>query len=181
MGEFIIDREGFEELLARRKENIILNSKYIGRGNIDIWKLANKAGKFERSRKADFGEGIWFIKKSAAGQINLSDLRYGRGKSQLREDFPVAVRVPTYVIDYLKRQEKLEDIERGKIVVEQVGQVEGEGYVSVREGQGIPLIFLEFGMPDGKWHSLLDLLDVPEVRMRMEKQNKEEIAAAGSP
>lgn len=211
IGRFIIDQAGFEDLLARQKENIISGSEYIGRGNIDIWKLANKAGKLERfsypiaekgdfihatswqkvveaaaaklkiltARKADFGEGIWFVAKSESGKINLSDIRYGRGKSQFREDFPVAVRIPAYIIDYLRKEE--ESGERGKIVVERAGQVEEEGYISATEGQGIPLLFLEFGLPDGKWHNFLDLLDVPEVRMKMKEQNKEETTFVGKP
>lgn len=198
MGRSLLDRRDFDLLFSHEKEEILSESKPIDGGAIDFWKLKNKYGdtkkfsypeatpsdlihattwnrlvkaasgemKLLRATKAEFGEGIWFIKKKNSGPVD-DDLRYGRGKAQLKEDFAVAVRIPQSLVEYLKAKEKKAN---RKIVIENAGNLGGEGFISAAENQGLPLLFLEYGLPDGKWHTLLDILGTPDVRRRIEEK-----------
>ena len=203
MDSLLVNEGEFNELFAQEKDRIAEHSVPVEHSAVELWKFANKEGKLERFRypeaeagdlihgtnwerlaaaaaeplkllkamPADFGDGIWGVEKPEGGDVTLSDIRYGRGKSQGKEDFPVAVRIPNSVLRYIENREKKTGSKR---YVRGAGNLKTESYISGATGQGLPLLFAEFGLPDGAWHTLPDLLALPEiqakVRARTEKR-----------
>ena len=197
MASLLVNEGEFNELFAQEKDRIAEHSVPVENSAVEIWKFANKEGKLERFRypeaeagdlihgtnwerlaaaaaeplkllkamPADFGDGIWGVEKPEGGAVTLSDIRYGRGKSQGKEDFPLAVRIPSSVLRYIESREKKTGSKR---YIRGAGNLKTESYISGATGQGLPLLFAEFGMPDGKWHTLSDLLNLPEIRSKME-------------
>jgi hypothetical protein len=192
MAQSLLDERDFDAVYSQEKEEIIEDSKPISGGVIDIWKFKNKAGKTEQFRypdaeegdfihattwnhlssaasekmkllkasKSEIGEGIRFIDKRHGGPV-ADDLYLGRGQAQLKEDFAVAVKISKSVVDLLKEKK----MSTASIkVVENAGNVAGEGYINADESQGLPLLFMKFGLPDGKWHTLPDILRTQEIR-----------------
>lgn len=203
MASLLVSEGEFNELFEQEKKRIAEHSVPVEHSAVETWKSANKEGKLERfhypeaevgdlvhgtnwerlaaaaaeplkllkAMHADFGDGIWGVEKPEGGAVTLSDIRYGRGKSQGKEDFPVAVRIPSSVLRYVESRENKTG---RKIYIRGAGNLKTESYISGVAEQGLPLLFTEFGLPDGKWHTLPDLLNLPEIRAniraRMEKR-----------
>lgn len=197
MASLLVNEGEFNELFEQEKDRIAEHSVPVENSAVEMWKFTNKEGRLERFRypeaeagdlihgtnwgrlaaaaaeplkllkamPADFGDGIWGVEKPEGGAVTLSDLRYGRGKSQGKEDFPLAVRIPSSVLRYIESREKKTGNRR---YIRGAGNLKTESYISGAPGQGLPLLFAEFGLPDGKWHTLPDLLNLPEIRSKIE-------------
>lgn len=198
VGNSLLGPEEFKELLNEEKGRIVENSVAIGAALPEIAGLRNKAGelfklhhypgaeagdfihavnwqelvsaiagdKILKSNEVDGSTDIRFASKIEGGEITASELSSAKGRSYGKKDFPVAVRIPASIIEYFRSKE---DRTGSKIIVEGAGMA-NEGYISAAEGQGLPLLFAEFGLPDGKWHTLLDLMDTQDVRVALQQR-----------
>lgn len=201
----MLNPDEFEQLFLQIKDGLAQISNPVGAGMTELWakrnlvntlfelhnypeaaegdsvhatdwrrlvRLIAEGGEILPATASNYGTGIWFTAKSEQGKISAQDLGYGKGDAYGKENFPVAVRIPKGVINFLREKEMRTE---SKIVVENAGNIEGEGYISAAQGQGLPLLFLEIGLPDGKWHTLADIRDVHEVRVAAREHRLKEL------